>query len=294
MEGGAPLCLKYIDNGLSINKINFETATRMGGKVRLKHAVNTQNLFRYIVGRAESRGMVVNTDKTNLLVVSDVLSYDPEAYIEDAEGNEITGGDSLKILGFTFSGRPTVSAHVDALRRKFRQRYWILIHLRNFGFSEVDLAKVYRTIVRPVADYACVVYHSLLTDDQDEILDRCQAHALRCIYGMGISYSEMRRRANVTTLRKRREDFCDKFAAACLKNPRFRDWFPLREARSSGRRGVAEKYMEFYARCDRQKNTPLFYMRRRLNGKAGKMYGARNAERRENDYVGGTRTDAWK
>ena len=163
----------------------------MGGKVRLKHAVNTQNLFRYIVGIAESRGMVVNTDKTKSLVVSDALSIDPEAYIEDAGGNEITMGDSLKILGFNFLRRPTISAHVDALRRRFWQRYWILIYLRNFGFSEGDIAKVYRTIVRPVADYSCMVCHSLLTDAQDAILDSCQAHALRCIYGMGNSAAYM-------------------------------------------------------------------------------------------------------
>ena len=65
-----PLCLKYVDDGVSVDKINFETAQRVGRK-RLKHAVNSQNLFRHVVRKAESRGMVVNTDKTKLLVVSD-------------------------------------------------------------------------------------------------------------------------------------------------------------------------------------------------------------------------------
>ena len=90
--------------------------------------------------------MVVNTNKTKLLVISDALSFNAEAFIEDADGNELTTGESLKILGFYFSGRPNVAAHVDALRRRFCQRYWILIHLQEYGFSEQELAKVYRTM----------------------------------------------------------------------------------------------------------------------------------------------------
>ena len=85
----------------------------------------------------------------------------------------------MKVLGFTFSRRPTVNVHVQALKKRMRKRYWILIHLRSFGFNEEELCKVYRTIVRPVLDHCSVVYHSMLTDAQDEELDRCQAHALR-------------------------------------------------------------------------------------------------------------------
>ena len=122
-------------------------------------------------------------------------------HIEDVAGNELTSGASMKILGFHFSASPTVEEHVRAIRRRFRQKYWVLIHLKSFGFTEEELARVYRTVVCPVADYCAVVFHSMLTDAQDEELDRCQAHALHCIYGMGTSYSEMRKKAGVTTLR---------------------------------------------------------------------------------------------
>ena len=133
----------------------------------------------------------------------------------------------------------------------------------------------------------------MLSDEQDEALEQCQAHALRCIYGMGVTYSEMRRRAGVTTLRDRRVEQCDKFASKCLKSDRFGQWFPLVRGRRSGR-GTTEKYQEITARCKRQMDTPLFYMRRRLNGKVGKVYGERNKDRRNSDYVGGVTTDAWK
>ena len=107
------------------------------------------------------------------------------------------------VLGFHFSTSPNVAHHINVLRRRFRQKYWVLLHLREYGFNDEELAKVYRTIVRPVADYCSVVYHPMLTDKQDEALERCQSHSLRCIYGMNISSAKMRRRAGVTTLRQR-------------------------------------------------------------------------------------------
>ena len=55
-------------------------------------------------------GMRVNTAKTNLLVVSDALTYDPVAEIYDRDGNRIESGVSMKVLGFHMDGRPSVAA----------------------------------------------------------------------------------------------------------------------------------------------------------------------------------------
>ena len=193
----------------------------------------------------------------------------------------VCSGDSLKVLGFHFSRRPTVHAHVEALRKRFRRQYWILFHLRKAGFSEEELSKVYRTIILPTADYCAAVYHPMLNDEQDQVVERLQAQALKCIFGPGISYANMRKKAEVTTLRQRRIEACDKFANKCLSNRKFEHWFPLRRTGRAGNRG-GEKYAEEFARCDRLKNTPIFYMRRRLNGKEGKKYGERNRKYRDN------------
>ena len=76
-----------------------------------------------------------------------------------------------------------------------------------------------------------------------------------------------------------------KFAASCLKSDRFGWWFPVRGGRVSARSKVP--YLENFARCQRLYNSPVFFMRRRLNGKEGKKYGERNRARREDGYVGG-------
>ena len=96
------------------------------------------------------------------------------------------------------------------------------------------------------------------------------------IYGFGVPYAEMRERAGVQTLRARRTELCDIEKARA--NPRFEHWFPERTGRQGRNKEI---YHEFTARTDRLNNSPLFYFRRRLNGKPGKEYGQRNREYRE-------------
>ena len=184
------------------------------------------------------------------------------------------------MLGFHFDSRPTVAAHIAVLKRRFRQRTWVLNHLRHAGFNQEELAKVYRVIVRPVADYMQVVYHSMLTDRQDEEVERLQSQALKLIYGRELPYRQMRERASVTTLRERRIEAVDKFAQKCAGG-KFARWFPLKRAQRSSSRAKGEKYAETFARCDRLRDSPLHYMRRRLNGKVGKRYGERNKRYRD-------------
>ena len=131
--------------------------------------------------------------------------------------------------------------------------------MKKAGFNEEELAKVYRTCLLPVLDYCQTVYHSLLTDEQDQMVEGLQASALRCIYGYQTPYSKMRKLAGVTTLRDRRIAACDKFANKCLGSTRFSKWFPLKKG-GRGRGRQKEIYHEEFARCDRLKNSPIFYI----------------------------------
>ena len=123
----------------------------------------------------------------------------------------------------------------------------------------------------------------MLSDREDEIIERLQSQALKIIYGKDIKYADMRDLAGVTTLRRRRIEAVDRFAEKCSTG----SWFPrrpiTRSTRSAATPGVAGSglYEEKFARCHRLYNSPLFYMRRRLNGKAGKKYGERKKEYRD-------------
>ena len=90
----------------------------LGGKLCYKHAIATQNVFRHIVHRAEAKRMKVNTAKTAMICISDSLNFKTNTYIEDKDGNRIESGEKLKMLGWHFSSKTTVEAHIEVLKRQ--------------------------------------------------------------------------------------------------------------------------------------------------------------------------------
>ena len=184
---------------MTLAKANMDSAspkvTADGRSSKNKHEVPSQNLFRRVVSKAESRGMVVNRAKTKILCISDSQTYKARAHIYDSEGNKLESGTHLKVLGFHMDSRPSVHAHVNALKIRMRDTVWILRHLKIAGFSEQELATVYRTVIRLVLDYCAVIYHPMLNDEQDQMVERMQVQALKCIYGYTDSYAKMRERA---------------------------------------------------------------------------------------------------
>ena len=108
-----------------------------------------------------------------------------------------------------------------------------------------------------------VVYHSLLSADMSAVLERVQYQALKCSYGYEEkSYRVLLEKSGLETLEARRLRAIDKFTEKCL-NTRYSGWYPVRE----GVRFLRNQrpYVENYARCERLRNSPLFFMRRRLN-----------------------------
>ena len=203
--------------------------------------------------------MLVNEKKTNVLCISDAMTFAPEVRLRLC-GSEISSGDSLRLLGFTFMRSPTVNAHVESLIRRLRARTWALTKLRRAGFSQQELVKFYCGAIQPVAEYATPAFHPMIPGYLAAALERQQTQALKNIYGRDISAQEMRRRACVETLHKRRERATLKFAEKAAKDPRFARWFPLRGRTANTR--SRRPYLETVSRTDRNKNSPVNYMRR--------------------------------
>ena len=114
-----PKKFKYVDDGMICSKINMDSGlvqVRNGRTFKIKHDLQTQNMFSRVVGRATDRGMVVNSAKTKVLCVSDSQTYTAECKFEDSDGTSIESGTHLKILGFHMDGQPSCHAHVEALR----------------------------------------------------------------------------------------------------------------------------------------------------------------------------------
>ena len=128
---------------------------------------------------------------------------------------------------------------------------------------------MYESTIRPVAEYASVVLHSMLSAEQSDIIERQQNHALKLIFGTKLSAEKMRKLSGVRKLSERRFDACKKFAQKASESQRFGPWFKKRPAPIHSRRASVsyELFHEKISRTDRCYNSPLHYFRRLLNGK---------------------------
>ena len=256
---------KYVDDNVMMEKLNFDRVPTDGHSFRTKHAKRTQNLFQMISHESEYQKMRVNAAKTQSLCISDLKSYVPRAFFFAQDGTQISSGDNMKILGVEFSSLPDMSAQVKAIKRSFVARVWFLRHLGHLGMNQEDLLAVYKSMILPMHDYCSCVYNSSLTITQSGQLERLQALALKAIYGMEHSYRSLLALSGLPPLKIRRDRRCDKFATKCANSERFGDWFPRNDPLRVTRNPL--EFKEERARTKRLYNSPLYHMRRRLNGR---------------------------
>ena len=261
--------LKFVDDFLRVEKLRTAVASTLFSQSKATskiHAKGCQDFFDTVSKNAQDVGMSVNPSKTQLLLINSALHTDLSSFvITDDQQTKINSCTDLKILGFTFGTKPTVHAHLGVLMKKFRARIRILRRLQQAQIPRPDLVRLYQVLLLPVLDYAAVVYHSLLNTEQTDALERLQAAALRIIYGFKMSYREMLLESRIETLYDRRLRLMDKFLEKTIKDERFlAAWFPRREFIHHNLR-CEMIFEEKYARTHRLYNSPLYFMRRRLN-----------------------------
>ena len=72
----------------------------------------------------------------------------------------------FKILGFTFSNRPTIHAQVDYIMSRAASRFFVIRQLAGIGVDKTKLKNIYCSIVRSVIEYSSVTYGPMLAKYQ--------------------------------------------------------------------------------------------------------------------------------
>ena len=119
----------------------------------------------------------------------------------------------------------------------------------------------YKSYVRPVIEYADVVWHSGLTYKQAGDLERIQIRACRTILGHQFStYTESIKQCNLDRLSERRVDHCLKFARGLVDNPRTSHLLPPTRISTHGRNlRNANKFPQPKIKTNRFKQSPIPY-----------------------------------
>ena len=113
-----------------------------------------------------------------------------------------------KLLGVKINNTLSWSDHIDYIYGKASKRLYFLTLLRRSGLSTKHLLMYYTSIIRPVVEYACPLWHNGLTRDQSHLLELVQKRALKIIFS---SKSHQNSVTVINTLQQRRDLLCQSF-----------------------------------------------------------------------------------
>ena len=156
--------------------------------------------------------MCINASKTKDMIICFCRHEAHEASLPYIViyGNVIDRVRQAKVLGVTISADLSWNAHVETIITKARKRVFIIYQLKRACISQTDLIIIYVTVIRPVLEYACPVWHTSLANYLSNSIDAIQKKCMRTIFP-GYAYDEALLMTDLPTLLERRTKLCMKY-----------------------------------------------------------------------------------
>jgi len=164
-----------------------------------------------LVHQSEEIRMNVNAHKTKMLIGP--MAKDPPPLLSLC-GATVEWVPVLKLLGVHASSDLKWTKHIDAMVSKAASHLYFLKQLRRADVPTRELLHFYTTVVRPVLEYACPVWHLGLTVAHSDLLKSVQRRAIRIIYP-DANYKTSLIVAGINTFYERREVLIAKFFKTC-------------------------------------------------------------------------------
>ena len=165
-----------------------------------------------------------------------------------------------------FGRLPTVKYHVEYMLKKAKRKLWTLRHIKRAGLKENDLLTAFNTLMRPTLEFAVPTYHPMLDIGMCDRIESVQKRAAKLIFGWNSNYDTLVQSGKIVPLKTRREELTLKFAKKAAESERFAAWFTEKSYENVNiREKNRKRYEERFARTERLKKSPLFYMTRMLN-----------------------------
>ena len=99
---------------------------------------------------------------------------------------------------------------MDNIVKKAGQIIYMLYQLKRAGVNQADLVTIYISVVKPIVEYACPVWHTNLPIYLSNNIEMIQKRAVREIFP-GMSYVDILNHINLSTLKEIRDYLCKKY-----------------------------------------------------------------------------------
>ena len=186
--------------------------------------------------------------------------------------------DKVKLLGVILTKDLKWSANTEHICSKLNQRMYLFNKMKGFGVKTDELITAWKTMLRPVTEYAVPLWHPGLTDCDSNSIEFLQKKALMFILGctyidfkryykLGnelLSYEDTLNKLELTTLKERREILTNKFAINTARNENHNDMFIKSQSRNTKTRNMFV-IEEPFCKTLRYYKSAIPYMSRLLN-----------------------------
>ena len=233
--------------------------------------LNTNIYLKDIEKWTDSKKMILNQKKTKQMIFNYTDNYQFATRMSVKNENlEIV--KETKLLGVIISDDLKWSKNTNYLIKKAYKRMELLRKASHFTVSKRDKKIIYTLYIRSVLEQSCVVWHSSLTQENSDDLERVQKAAVKIILGNQYKndYENALVKADLETLKERRIKLCKKFAKKCLEYEKTEDIFKKRVKKHKMKTKNCEKFNVKHALTDRLKNSAIPYMQRLLNSEKKK------------------------
>ena len=226
---------------------------------------DSQNILNKICEWTTKNKMQLNTNKSKVMLFNFTNQFQFTSRIL-MENDVVEVIRETKLLGVKINDKLDWDSNTQYLVKRANGRMRLLHKLVDFGVPLDDLINIYVLYVRSILEQSCQVWHSSLTLENFQDLERVQKNALKIILqDEYLSYSNALNMTGLDTLFDRRSQLCLKFAQSCLKNDDMRDIFPLNNVPSAMDTRHRESFKVTASRNERHKNSIVPYMQRLLN-----------------------------
>ena len=209
--------------------------------------------------------MKINETKTKSMIFNFTTNYQFNTRLR-LEGKNIDTVQETKLLGTIITDNLKWDKNTENIVKKAYARMAILRKLSSFQAPEKDMKQVYIAYIRSLLEQSSNVWHSSLTIENENDLERVQKIALKIILKDKFrNYENALNILELDTLKYRREKLCLAFAQKCLKNKKMKYLFPPNNKVHLMETRDMEHFKVFHANTERLKNGPIIYMQNLLN-----------------------------
>lgn len=209
--------------------------------------------------------MLINEKKTKSMIFNftDKYKFSTRLKLNDTNVDVI---NEVKLLGTYITSDLKWDRNTDFIVKKANARMELLRRMSPFGASQEQLTNIYKIFIRSILEQSSNVWHSSLTQENINDLERVQKNCMKLILKNNYTdYDQALARLELSPLQERRQDLLKSFTYKCLKNEKMQQYFIPNEKTHNMKTRTQNKFKVFHSRTERLKKSSIIAMQNIAN-----------------------------